>query len=215
MPSEMERPRVNLLPNSDADNDIVEVNDSCVFKYEFENERNNECPEQYNPKGNLRKHIAFWKGIETSQFILNVFAEGYRLPFIYIPQPAIFANNQSTRKHHEFVTEAIVELLSSGRVIQTRSKPRVINLLSVSVQSTGKKRLILDLRYVNKCLEKRKIKYEDWKIAMLYFERDAYMFLFDLKSGYHHVEIFSEHQTFLGFSWKPSDSTQEKYYVFT
>ena len=36
MPSEMEQPRVNLLPDSDADNNIVEVNDSCVFKYEFE-----------------------------------------------------------------------------------------------------------------------------------------------------------------------------------
>ena len=121
----------------------------------------------------------------------------------------------STRKHHEFVTEAIAELLSSGRIIQTQSKPRVVNPLSVSVQSTGKKRLILDLRYVNKCLEKRKIKYEDWKVAMLYFECDAYMFSFDLKSGYHHVEIFSEHQSFLGFAWKSSDSAQEHYYVFT
>ena len=25
---------------------------------------------------------------------------------------------------------------------------------------------------------------------------------FDLKSGYHHLEVASEHQTFLSFSWK-------------
>ena len=26
-----------------------------------------------------------------------------------------------------------------------------------------------------------------------YFEKDAYMFSFDLKSGYHHIEIAFEH----------------------
>mgnify|MGYP002804123631 CR=1 FL=1 len=40
-------PRLN--PDSDADNDIVEVNDSCVLKYEFEDDMNNECREQPNP----------------------------------------------------------------------------------------------------------------------------------------------------------------------
>ena len=41
------------------------------------------------------------------------------------------------------------------------------------------------------------------------------MFSFDLKSGYHHVEIFERHQTYLGFSWKHSNSNQVKFYVFT
>ena len=37
----------------------------------------------------------------------------------------------------------------------------------------------------------------------------------DLKSGYHHVQIFEGHQTYLGFSWKHSNSNQVKSYVFT
>ena len=41
------------------------------------------------------------------------------------------------------------------------------------------------------------------------------MFSFDLKSGYHYVEIFEDHQTYLGFSWKHSNSNQVKFYVFT
>jgi hypothetical protein len=28
------------------------------------------------------------------------------------------------------------------------------------------------------------------------------MFSFDLKSSYHHVEIFLPHPTYLGFAWK-------------
>jgi hypothetical protein len=50
---------------------------------------------------------------------------------------------------------------------------------------------------------------------MTYFEQDAYMFSFDLKSGYHHVEIFEGHQTYLGFTWKCPVSLHEKFYVFT
>ena len=50
---------------------------------------------------------------------------------------------------------------------------------------------------------------------MPYFARGADMFSFDLKSGYYHVEIFEGHQTYLGFSWKHSNSSQMEFYVFT
>ena len=83
------------------------------------------------------------------------------------------------------------------------------------MQANGKKRLILDLRYVNKFLHRMHVKYEDGKTAISYFARGAYMFSFDLKSGYHHVEIFEGHQTYLGFSWKHSISNLVKFYVFT
>ena len=75
--------------------------------------------------------------------------------------------------------------------------------------------LILDLRHVNKGLVKQRAKYEDWKVALAYFAKDSYMFSFDLKSGYHHVEISQEHQTFLGFSWRTPGSGGEVFYVFT
>ena len=45
------------------------------------------------------------------------------------------------------------------------------------------------------------------------FRKNGYMFSFDLKSGYHHVEIFQPHQTFLGFSWNFQGET--RYYIFT
>ena len=70
--------------------------------------------------------------------------------------------------------------------METKVPPRVVNPLSVSLQANGKKRLVLDLRYVNKFLGKMHVKYEDWKTPM--------------KSGYHHVENFEGHQTCLAFS---------------
>ena len=50
---------------------------------------------------------------------------------------------------------------------------------------------------------------------MAYFARAADTFSFDLKSGYYHVEIFEGHQTYLGFSWKHSNSSQMEFYVLT
>ena len=47
----------------------------------------------------------------------------------------------------------------------------------------------MDLGHVSKCLVKQSVKYEDWKVAISYFTKGSYMFSFDLKSGYHYVEI--------------------------
>ena len=67
------------------------------------------------------------------------------------------------------------------------------NPLSVSTQSSSKRRLILDLRFVNQFILKQKVKD--------LFQYGGYACSFDLKSGCHHVDIFPSHQRFLGFSW--------------
>ena len=86
--------------------------------------------------------------------------------------------------------------------MEVEKPPEVINPLSVYINSSGKKRLILDLRYVNGHVYKDKIKFEDWKCFEHYWERKkGYLFKFDLKNGYHHIDIFKPHQKFLGFSW--------------
>ena len=38
-------------------------------------------------------------------------------------------------------------------------------------------------------------------MAISYFEVGAYMFIFDLKSGYHHIEVATDDQSYTGFSW--------------
>ena len=46
----------------------------------------------------------------------------------------------------------------------------------------------------------RNFKCEDLKIALSNFSERYFMFKFDLKSGYHYVEIFSEHTKFPFFA---------------
>ena len=58
-----------------------------------------------------------------------------------------------------------------------------------------------------------KVKFEDWKIFQNYLKKDGYVFTVDLKSGYHHVDIYPPRQTYLGFSWTVNGVT--KYFCFT
>ena len=109
----------------------------------------------------------------------------------------------------EFVEKAVIELITNQCVIETKFKPFIVNPLTVSINKEGKKRLILDLRIVNKCIWKEKISFEDWKIGLEYFEKDAYCFKWDLSKGYLHINIFPAHQTTPGFS------INNKYYFFT
>ena len=163
-------------------------------------------------KGSLRAKLSYWKEIEASEFILDVVGNGYKLPFVSIPNQHEFKNNKSAITCSEFVTSSILELIDSCRVVELHSKPHVVNPLSVS-SNKDKKRLILDLRYVNRHLEKQKVRFEDWKVFQNYLTRDGFLFKFDLKSGYHHVEINRDFQTYLGFSWKIRGRV--RYFTFT
>ena len=85
------------------------------------------------------------------------------------------------------------------------------------MQASGGKRLILDLRNVNTFSNKMYVKYEDWRVATSYFTLRAYMFSIDVKTGYHHIEIFEGHQleAYLGFSWRHAGSNCLNFFFFT
>ena len=52
-------------------------------------------------------------------------------------------------------------------------------------------------------------KYKDLHVAAFMFEKNEYLFKYDLKSGYHHADIHPECYKFLDFQWKGV------FYVFT
>ena len=121
-------------------------------------------------RGRLKLCISFWRSLGASQFILNVISQGYKIPFFELPTPFFNANNASALSNSSFVS--IHFLL-----------PRValVNWL------------ILDLRHVNSFIFKQRFKCKDLSVAIQIFDQDLHLFKFDLKSGYHHTEIFPAH----------------------
>ena len=186
--------------------DFVDTDDKNV---EFEQGRN----KQY-VKGRLKRSIEFWKNtLKVNDFVIETIKDGYKLPLKETPIKTELRNNMSAIQNSDFVNEALKELIVSNSVIEVQNKPHVINPLSVSTNSSGKKRLILDLLYVNKHLWKQSVKFEDWKTFQNYVKKGSFMYKFDLRHGYHHIDIFPEHQTFLGFSWFYEGKL--RYFVFT
>ena len=135
---------------------------------------------------------------------------GIKFLFFYLPGSYFIPNRSSFFKFKDFVNEAISELIDRGCVIDI--PPLFINPLRVVQQSSGKGRLILDLSYLNKFVWKQSVRYEGIRTVFDLFQSGCLFFTFDLKSGYHHVEIFPDHRQYLGFSWRFDSVVQ--YFVF-
>ena len=161
-------------------------------------------------KGRLKECVLFWKEeLVAPQSVLSIIESGYALPLKSEPPMRSQKNQPSAYLKSEFVQASIDELLVGGCIKLRELKPHICSPLSVVANSTGKLRLVVNLRYLNKYLWKQKFKYEDLRTAMLLLEHNDYLFSFDLKSGYHHVDIVEAHQKFLGIEWGGA------YYVFT
>ena len=100
-----------------------------------------------------------------------------------------------------------------GCIRQVTTYPKYYNPLHVAVQSSGKLRLILDLSHLNNFVVKNAIKYEDLRCVLQMFPCGMFVFCFDLKSAYHHIDICDEHTQVLSFKW-PSEDGQLRSYEF-
>lgn len=154
-------------------------------------------------KGSLAKNVQYWQSIGASEFVIDIIKNGYVVPFQRPPPPMNFKNNKSALDNVEFVEQSIKDLLESGCIEKVPFQPFVVSPLSVAHnKGSGKKRLILDLSELNKFVDKKKVKFEDWNVALNFFNKDCFLFKFDLKSGYHHIDICRKQLTYFAFYWK-------------
>ena len=109
-------------------------------------------------------------------------------------------NNRSfTEEHLDFGMGEIMKLIESGKVEIVSKKPKIVNPLSVAVHP--KLRLILDCSFLNKHITVPSFKMDDYKTAKSIFDKDGYLFSFDMKDGYHHLLIHPEFRDYLGFKF--------------
>ena len=153
-------------------------------------------------QGSLKRHIEFWEQVlKAPDYIIESIRDGYVLPLFSAPSPFIGCNHKSALEHNEFVTNAVLDLLASNCILKVEDRPFICSPLSV-VDVPNKKRLVINLRHLNSFLWKQTFKYEDLRTALLLFEKGDQAFTFDLKSGYHHVDIHPSCWKYLGFSWE-------------
>ena len=161
-------------------------------------------------QGRLKSNINFWREtLGAPAYVLDWIESGS----IDAPEAYSMENHNLVITHHRFVSNSITELLANMCIVKVTQKPHIRSPLSVVTNIEGKLWLVLNLRYLNQFLHKVKFKYEDIKVALLMFNREDLLFKFDLKKGYHHLDIFEPHQKHLGFAWKEGEEIG--YFVFT
>ena len=102
-------------------------------------------------KGRLKQCVSYWKSaIGAPRFVLDVISEGYKLPFITVPDPCLIRNNRSAELYPSFVEEAIIKLLAADCIEEHLEPLYCVNPLS-SVAEGKKLRPVIDLRHVNPC----------------------------------------------------------------
>lgn len=160
-------------------------------------------------KGGLRQHVVFWvEHLRAPTMVLSIISEGYKLPLLWGPPEFNKCNDPSAFENAQFVTESVRDLIASRCIEKVQSLPHICSPLLVVVNSVSKKRLVINLKFLNQYLLKQKFKYEDLRTALDMLTKDDFLFKFDLKSGYHHIDIHPEHTKYLGFEWGGS------WYVF-
>ena len=146
----------------------------------------------------LANAFQFWeKDLEAPPFVMDVIRQGYSLPFSEFPPLCFLSNNRSALTNPQFVESAILELLEEQLINEHSFPPHCVNPLTVAE---------------GKYLVKPKFRYEDLRYLSEVFEQGFWFFTWDLKSGYHHEDIFHPHQQFLGFAWDFEGVT--RYFTF-
>ena len=120
------------------------------------------------------------------------------LPLFSVPTPCTGCNHKSVLEQKDFVASAVLDLLATGCILKVDKTSFICSPLSV-VEGPGKKRFVVNLRHLNSFLWKQKFKYNDLRKALLLFEKGDTAFTFDLKLGYHHVDIHESCWKYLGF----------------
>ena len=116
-------------------------------------------------QGRLNANVEFWEQKLQAPFpVLSWIKQGYKLPLLSLPEPFVMENHKLALESNEFVNSALSNLVSNRCVLKVNGVPQTCSPLSVVTNGLGKKRLVIDLRYLNGYLLKEKFKYEDLRL---------------------------------------------------
>lgn len=110
-------------------------------------------------------------------------------------------NQSSVEKVHTF--QAINELLLMGAIEQCQPcEGQFISSTFLVPKPNGKMRFILNLKNLNKFVDTKHFKIEDFRTALKLVTKDCFMAKLDLKDAYFFVKIHPNFKKYLRFQWE-------------
>jgi hypothetical protein len=134
-------------------------------------------------KGHLPKHIEFWGTLHTPDWLLDIIADGVKVPFLTTP-PRIFRSNNKSAVHKEnieWVRSSIKEYIEYGFILPVDTTPHCVMPLQVKT-GTIKNSLIYDMTDLNAFVDTNKFSLESWPQMVAYANSAEFGIKFDLKN---------------------------------
>ena len=146
-----------------------------------------------------------WRKVSSSNWVNNVIAEGYKIPFKFIPlQRKVPPNPVAVGPAYDvLVAEAeALQLKDAIAPVSPCQGQYVSSYFAIAkARSPGKFRPILNLKKMNKSIKKYKFRLEGLSQIKDWIKEGAFMCAMDLKDMFLHVKINTRFTKFLRFSW--------------
>jgi hypothetical protein len=154
----------------------------------------------------ISKYASFWRTFVKSKWVMGWIDKGYDLVWVTSPPIAKeMPNSKSALEHHDFVTNAIADMVEAGAAsaLPTGVIPTVVSPLGVVPKPhSDKLRLIVNMRYVNDHLVTRVFKFEGLTDIAGMANKGDYSLSYDLTSEHYHVALHPDSRRFVGFKWE-------------
>ena len=164
------------------------------------------------------RHRAAWASLEPGNAVMEIVRNRIRWPFNSHGRHAVTLQRVPNHKSAmatekppgcteqlspvDWITQAVTELEVTS--IVRRVDPDDVVLccaLSMALKSSGKYRLCLDLRPLNRHLRKLRLRMETLRRVRHLFQRGDWLITIDIVSAYHNFLVHPEDQKFCGFFW--------------
>ena len=160
-----------------------------------------------NPVGSLKRHLQAWRELGCSPIALDWIENGVPLIFVSDPLPGGATHNfVEGGKAMAFANKEISRLIYVGSVEVDGSLEEGFNFpLGAVPKPPDKFRLICDVTWrglgPNAFMPKKSFKLEHLDDLLNQIGQDWFGFVFDLRAGFHHVEIREQDRRWLRFCW--------------
>ena len=146
-----------------------------------------------------RARVAEWAAIGAAPRVVRVLQDGLRLRFWRDPPPYDGGEIPIPPSDIDWVEEEIEKNVLRGSWREAQEKPQHCAPAFIVRRADGKRRVVIDLRFVNSHLRGRGVRYDTLKALRYLLPPGGFMISFDLESGYHHIGVHEDSQRYLGF----------------
>ena len=154
--------------------------------------------------GRLPLFIDFWKKVTTNNLVLQIVEFGYKINFFKIP-PMLSLNSGSFSSSRSVSVSQEVSILLSKTAVDTitPSKDQFVSpIFTVAKKDSEKRRVILNLKFLNNYIFKTSFKLEGYDVIINMIQPGDYFVSIDLCDAYLMFLMHSDFWKYLCFDWE-------------